>query len=99
MHIRERDHAHRVTVIDRGHAGQCPAAVPVNRNLAGSDDVDDAVAEADEERLIGGGPSNFAWSVTGLEFDSALAKVPHSFGPNAPPKAVNLVRRTLFERP
>src|SRR5947209_15439092 len=64
-------------------------------NIVGQDEVDDAAAQPDEDRLIAGGAPNLAWSVAGLELDAASAEVPDSFGPNAPPEVVKLLRRAL----
>ncbi len=95
MRIPERDHAHVITVINRSHARQRPAVVPVQGNVAGQDQVDDAAAQPDKDRPIAGGTPNFASSVTGLEFDAASTEIPDSFGPNAPPEVMKLLRRAL----
>src|SRR5713101_748502 len=95
MRIPERDHAHVITVINRSQARQRPAVVPVHGNVIGQGEVDDAAEQPDEDRLIAGGTPNFTWSVAGLEFDAASAEVPDSFGPNARPEAMNLLRRAL----
>jgi len=63
--------------------------------VAGQDKVDDAAAQPDEDGPIAGGAPNFARSVAGLELDAASAEVPDSFGPNARPEVVKLLRRAL----
>src|SRR5947199_9780746 len=95
MRIPERDHAHVITVINRSHARQRPAVVPVHGIVVGQYEVDDAAAKPNEDRLIAGGTPNFTWSVAGLEFDAALAEVPYRFGPNVRPEVVKLLRWAL----
>src|SRR6266480_1367983 len=98
MRIGQRNHAHGITVPECGNTRQRAAVVPVHRKVVGQDEVDKLAAQADEDRVIAGGTSNFAWSVAGLEFDAALPEVADSFGPNARPEAVKLLRRAVRPR-
>jgi RNA polymerase sigma-70 factor (ECF subfamily) len=95
MRIGERNHAHGITVPECGRARQRQAIVPVQGKLVGQDKVDDAAAQADEDRAIAGGAPHFTWAVGSLEFDAALAEVPHSFGPNARPEVAKLLGRAV----
>src|SRR5258708_9228532 len=92
MRIRERDHAHGITVPERGNTRQRATVVPVHGKVVGQDEVDNAAAQSDEDGVIASRTPNFAWSVAGLEFDAASAEVPDSFGPNARPEVAKLLR-------
>ena len=54
MRIRERDHAHVITVINGGHARERPTVVPVHGKMIGQHEINHAAAQSDEDRLIAG---------------------------------------------
>jgi RNA polymerase sigma-70 factor (ECF subfamily) len=92
MRIGDRNHTDGITVPQCGSTRQRATVVPVQGKVVGQDEVDNAAAQSDEDRVIAGRPPDFAWSVAGLEFDAALAEVPDSLRPNARPEVAKLLR-------
>src|SRR5215471_15781533 len=97
MGIAECNHAYVIALVHRGDTCKGAAVIPVKGKVVGQDQVHDAALEANEDRPIGGCPTDLTVRVVGLEINAANVKVADGLRPDAPPKAVKLLRRTLGE--
>src|SRR5215472_9473455 len=95
MCIAECNHAYVIALVHRGDTCKGAAVIPVKGKVISQDEVHDAALEANEDRPIGGCPTDLAVGVAGLEINAANVEVADGLWPDAPPKAVKLLRRAL----
>src|SRR5262249_57143432 len=74
VRITERDQAEVAAFVNRSHSGEGAAAVPVQRQVIGQDQVEHPALEAAEDWPVGSRPADLAGPIAGLELDAAGAK-------------------------
>src|SRR5215472_2929699 len=95
MCIAECNHAYLIALVYRGDTGKSAAVIPVKGKVIGQDQVHDTALKANEDRPVGGCPTHLAVRVAGLETNAANVEVADGLRPDAPPKAVKLLRGAL----
>src|SRR5262249_7075551 len=95
MCIAECNHAYLIALVYSGDTCKSAAVIPVKGKVIGQHQVHDATLEATEDRPIRRCPTDLPVRVAGLEINAAKVEVADSRRPDAPQKAVKLLRREL----